>query len=558
MTERIDTTDWRRMEYINFYTKVWGVPVIPVRNNKMPAVKWTPYQTRMPTEDELDEWFVRQQPWGMAIVLQNGLFSPDIDTVELYDLLFKSGAFHTGTCIYKSARGYHAIMRSGTIEPYAVKEHNAVLTAADPLLCEFGISGANQLAIVPDTPGREWIALYDDPKSVDYESWLKRYIGYSREIDRIYGTEISMRCPYGKHKDEEPSLFINRHKGVFHCFGCGARGTLDKLLKDSAEMGFTLPDEIMTALKSYLSLPALKLSDAIEEEQINTIIEKFLEGGDNGTAIISGGSGVGKTSLGLSIALSLCRGEPVLGKLKVPAAKKVVLINFESRGENIIKQARFMSKTLGTTSSLAIIDGRTVRSYDEESIERLVRSITLAKAEVVIMDSIQAFVRDYNSQEEAVIFWNLVMRLRDELGCAVINLHHTATGLDAGTGAERAKGAIGKLLATYCATKLLYADLEGEKYYGRLSGSTRAWGQVDWCIAYEGITGIAAIADWRDMDRETREGLGRPPIVDLLDQALILARRMGKTKTECAEEIGVNKSSLTRYLNGEQYPDIET
>lgn len=38
------------------------------------------------------------------------------------------------------------------------------------------------------------------------------------------GPEFKGRCPF--HDDETPSLSVNRDKGVFHCFGCGAKGNL--------------------------------------------------------------------------------------------------------------------------------------------------------------------------------------------------------------------------------------------------------------------------------------------------------------------------------------------
>ncbi len=36
------------------------------------------------------------------------------------------------------------------------------------------------------------------------------------------GAELKGRCPF--HEDETPSLSVNRDKGVWHCFGCGAKG----------------------------------------------------------------------------------------------------------------------------------------------------------------------------------------------------------------------------------------------------------------------------------------------------------------------------------------------
>ena len=38
------------------------------------------------------------------------------------------------------------------------------------------------------------------------------------------GSDIVIRCPTGKHEDNEPSFCIERESGIFHCFGCGVRG----------------------------------------------------------------------------------------------------------------------------------------------------------------------------------------------------------------------------------------------------------------------------------------------------------------------------------------------
>ena len=65
--DRINTTGWKRMDFVNFYSGTWGVPVIPIHENKTPILdKWTPYQTAMPTQGELDQWFVKRRAWGPA------------------------------------------------------------------------------------------------------------------------------------------------------------------------------------------------------------------------------------------------------------------------------------------------------------------------------------------------------------------------------------------------------------------------------------------------------------------------------------------------------------
>jgi len=548
----IDTTGWTRMDFVRFYTDVWDCAVIPIAKSKKPLIEWTKYQTQLPTDKEYEEWFVKQQPWGLAFVLSHNLFSIDCDTLEVFKTLKQAGAFGEGCCIHKSARGSHVVMRAD-VAPFAVKEHNPLLGAE---FWELGIGGDKALDIAPDTPQREWVALYDEPFVVPYESWLKTYLNYDKEWERLHSAEIKMNCPY--HNDEHASLFINPAKGVFHCFGCPAKGTLTKLLDDSRTMGFSLPEKIWAEIKLRLSVPIIRLTDEIEEEHIEAIIDQFLEGGENATAIISGVSGIGKTTLGLSLAIPLSQGKPVLGVLAVPKAKRVAYINFEQRGTSIAKQAKAMQTTLGEAGGLIILDGRNVRLWDKPSVESLWNTLVAEQSEVLIMDSIQSFVKDYNSKEEADEVRELASKMVDELHCAVIFLHHTASGESAGRGVELAKGTLGKMLAAFCATKLLYSGLPEEKYYGRLEGTTRAWDVADWCIAYEGITRTAAIADWRELDKETREGLGRPFIADLLDQGIILARKLGKTKSECAEEIGIDRRSINFYLKGEQYPSGET
>lgn len=44
-----------------------------------------------------------------------------------------------------------------------------------------------------------------------------------------HGAELKGRCPF--HEDDSPSLSVNREKGVWHCFGCGASGNVETFLR---------------------------------------------------------------------------------------------------------------------------------------------------------------------------------------------------------------------------------------------------------------------------------------------------------------------------------------
>ncbi len=44
-----------------------------------------------------------------------------------------------------------------------------------------------------------------------------------------HGAELKGRCPF--HEDDSPSLSVNREKGLWHCFGCGASGNVETFLR---------------------------------------------------------------------------------------------------------------------------------------------------------------------------------------------------------------------------------------------------------------------------------------------------------------------------------------
>ncbi|HEX2461426.1 MAG TPA: DNA primase [Vicinamibacterales bacterium] len=65
-------------------------------------------------------------------------------------------------------------------------------------------------------------------------------------------------CPF--HGEKTPSFHVNRDKGFFHCFGCGAGGDVFKFLELRESVGF--PDAVrMLAQRFGMTLPELEQSD---------------------------------------------------------------------------------------------------------------------------------------------------------------------------------------------------------------------------------------------------------------------------------------------------------
>ncbi len=65
------------------------------------------------------------------------------------------------------------------------------------------------------------------------------------------------RCPW--HEDKEPSLSVDREKGLYHCFGCGESGDVVSLVEKVRGVGFR---EALEYLKSHTgSLPSARQRD---------------------------------------------------------------------------------------------------------------------------------------------------------------------------------------------------------------------------------------------------------------------------------------------------------
>lgn len=60
--------------------------------------------------------------------------------------------------------------------------------------------------------------------------WVRDSLPNGDEVIPEKNDEYKIRCPY--HDDPDPSLNFNLGKNTFHCFGCGAKGTIRKLVKE--------------------------------------------------------------------------------------------------------------------------------------------------------------------------------------------------------------------------------------------------------------------------------------------------------------------------------------
>jgi DNA primase len=79
-------------------------------------------------------------------------------------------------------------------------------------------------------------------------------------------------CPF--HSERTPSFTVNQEKGIFHCFGCGAGGTVFHFLMKASQMSF--PEAVRALAKRYgVALPTRELSE--EEKRRRTLWAKLYE-----------------------------------------------------------------------------------------------------------------------------------------------------------------------------------------------------------------------------------------------------------------------------------------
>jgi hypothetical protein len=100
------------------------------------------------------------------------------------------------------------------------------------------------------------------------------------------GGWFNTNCPLPGHDDSSPSFGVNRDKGTFHCFGCGASGDLISFVRKMEGLGFKQALErvmLITGINPDVDesniYRALKDIKNVAEDYLNYQIEYDLPGG---------------------------------------------------------------------------------------------------------------------------------------------------------------------------------------------------------------------------------------------------------------------------------------
>ena len=156
--------------------------VIPISSKtKKPLVKWKPYKKKLPTEDEIREWWTLWSNARIAILtgtISGGLVVFDIDDSNLAQKVLDFGI---KTTIVKTSRGIHLYLK----ETKAISDFKNFRPAVEAELTANG-----HLFLVPPSNGYEFLSqeeILSVPNALEYVKELLSKVGISLNIETSNG-----------------------------------------------------------------------------------------------------------------------------------------------------------------------------------------------------------------------------------------------------------------------------------------------------------------------------------------------------------------------------------
>ncbi len=272
---------------INWY--ILGVAIIPIKpRSKVAAVRWQEYQNRLPSPEELVNWF-ESGSYNLAIVTGRGLVVIDFDTVDTY--MMWAAMYKISTYQVITGRGVHAyfwcdqpvqtthipglgdIKAAGgyVLAPPSIHPSGAVYQ----VLMDAPITRINRLdeviplGLIPEAPkithnpgiaGAAWVPTSDpwesalnvpDP-SLDLVTVVRQRVtilSYFPDATKTGPGWYIARCPL--HDDHNPSLWIDTNRGVCGCFaGCNNGKPMDIVNLHASIHGLSNRDSMIDLVKS--------------------------------------------------------------------------------------------------------------------------------------------------------------------------------------------------------------------------------------------------------------------------------------------------------------------
>ncbi len=195
---------------IDIYRQL-GLIRIPLKPRaKEPLVRWGDGWN--PTREELGQWFTNPRV-NIGVRCGENLAVVDCDSEEAFRDFTATHDLPPGCPVVKTGRGYHIWvkpkrpLRSQLASGVEIKCLGSYVVAPPSI----HPNGTHYIFVIPPI---DLVELFDK-LGVKLKRVGKEYMGL---------------CPF--HDDRQPSLSVNRDKGVWHCFGYGRGGDVHNFLEE--------------------------------------------------------------------------------------------------------------------------------------------------------------------------------------------------------------------------------------------------------------------------------------------------------------------------------------
>jgi DNA-binding transcriptional regulator YiaG len=593
-------------KWAEFYTGL-GFSVIPLREGKLPAIAWKEFQERRATKMELMKWFTGTG-WGMAIVC--GKVSGNLCRLDFDD----PSDYSSGVCAklpyptFRSQRqggGYGILLRSTTVVPTLPQKTFASYPKLE-------VRGEGSITVVPPTPGYEWLpqSMPESFAPLDVPLLLKSVFNFdlsnrdrlARSVEASAKDELSKLLRETETGERDNNLV--KIASMLRARGLDLETSLDVMEKNFEEHwphdGMSWDEARSTfesAFRRYAhegvrfngQVPVSKWADDEDDDEVivrhlseirkksdgdTVLIDKIVCAGELGNTVIAAPTKVGKTSLLLDLSITASRGEPVWGMLRVTKPLRIAYVDQERKADQILESIDLMAQVIGVADDANLII-LTQKSGDfnighQKTLTRLYAALVKFRPDLIIIDGWAWFCQDPSDPDKVRQALSWLKKVRQELGCASIIVHHfKKTQYSSGRAVsedplDRIAGM--KRLSDQAHTALTYLEIPGYDTFNLMAGKTNksSWDPERMVIDYDHTTlthRVVSADEGKELfDPDTyRELWGRESDESRLVKGMLntIRHRNGWNQNQVAEALHVDKSQVSRWYSNRQSPSGE-
>lgn len=248
------------------------------------------------------------------------------------------------------------------------------------------------------------------------------------------------------HNDSDPSLHIDDDKGLYHCFGCKAKGDVITLYRHWKGVDFkTAKDQLRIFMNpttediglgsNTSKLKSINISDLsnLDIPPVRYIVDKIIL--ERGITILGGEPGEGKSLLALDLAISISTGSDFLGYKTTESPV------FYIDEENDLSLIKTRSKRLfnGKNKKIEINNNLIIYNFNNliisnnknnlVTIHDLIPDIEKFRPKLLIFDSLVRFIEgDENSSNDMKLIKDILTPIILKYDLSVLLLHHQKKG----------------------------------------------------------------------------------------------------------------------------------